>query len=517
MAATTETVHESIININKHLNFLSNTLYFVQSERVKIAPDNIEEDVTGDQIPLDMLYDGLGIERWIIVSGERTDIKDNDNRTLPGIRATELKKIIDVEHIPYKDSPGDNPHSVITLDKPLIHSYKRSTVIIYGNVVQASHGETLPTEVLGSGNAAVPIPRFQLKRPPLTYKSASTTSGVQGTESVRVNNVRYYRIDSLLDAKEGERVYELFDDQNGGATLSFASRLPTGQDNIRAAYRVGIGMEGNVKAEQINLLVSRPLGVQGVINPLKASGGADRDGLDRIRRNAPLATLALSPLSRLVSVSDYRAFALQFAGIGHADAIKLSDSATEYIHVTVAGQDDIPLAEDGELLINLRNAYRKFGDPSLPVAISVRELIALVIEAKVSICPDRDWTVVEPLIRKRLLDAFSFENSALGKPVYQSQVVTVIQNVPGVDWVDVDVFGGVSESALLNDEVKKLQSPLPVCVPCATATSSRLDQARAKEWNKIYHETPRFLPAQLAYLVPQVARTLALNLIQRRG
>ena len=40
------------------------------------------------------------------------------------------------------------------------------------------------------------------------------------------------------------------------------ARLPTGQENVRAIYRKGIGLEGLVKAEQLSLLMTRPLGVK---------------------------------------------------------------------------------------------------------------------------------------------------------------------------------------------------------------------------------------------------------------
>ena len=505
----------AIPKINKHLNFLRNSLYVVQSEPVKIAPDDIKEDVKGNKIQLDKFYDGLETGRWIIVAGERTDVRDENKAPLPGIHYAELRTIIGVANIPDKESPGDTRHTVLSLDKPLAHSYKRSSVTIYGNVVEASHGETVPTEVLGSGNAAVTLPRFQLRRPPLTYISAPTTNGVLGTETIRVNNVRYHRVDSLLDANSNDRVYELINDDAGTATLTFGSRLPTGQENIRASYRVGIGSEGNVQAEQISLLADRPLGVQGVINPLKASGGADRDGAERIRRNTPLATLALGPRSRLVSVADYTSFALRFAGIGHADARKLNGG---WVHVTVAGVDDVPLNDEGELLTNLRNAYRDFGDPALKVAISIRELKALVIQAKVVVDPDADLGIVETRLRASLLDWFSFERSALGKPVYLSDAITVMQKIAGVDRVDVDIFGGISESVLLHentlkDAVGKLK-PEPY-VFCATGTTSQNDRARAELWEIVNGVIPRFLPAQLAYLVPQVPRTLALNLSQR--
>ena len=94
---------------------------------------------------------------------------------------------------------------------------------------------------------------------------------------------------------------------------------------MKAKYRSGIGRPGNVKAEQISLLVMRPLGVKAVINPLAASGGADREEIDQARTNAPLAVTAFD---RLVSVQDFEDFARTFAGIGKASAVALPKGAT---------------------------------------------------------------------------------------------------------------------------------------------------------------------------------------------
>ncbi|MBO7942391.1 baseplate J/gp47 family protein, partial [Streptomyces sp. S9] len=87
-----------------------------------------------------------------------------------------------------------------------------------------------------------------------------------------------------------------------------------------AQYRNGIGAGGNVRAGQISLLVSRPLGIKDVVNPLRASGGADRESLELIRENAPRSLMALD---RLVSLSDYADFTRMFAGIAKADAVRL--------------------------------------------------------------------------------------------------------------------------------------------------------------------------------------------------
>ena len=61
------------------------------------------------------------------------------------------------------------------------------------------------------------------------------------------------------------------------------ARVPTGVENVTAVYRTGIGKAGNVGAGQISLLATRPLGVKDVVNPLRASGGADREDRDQAR------------------------------------------------------------------------------------------------------------------------------------------------------------------------------------------------------------------------------------------
>jgi len=522
---------ERLGDLAASLGYLRNTVYAVQSEPVTLASEPIADDIGGDSVVLNGLYDGLDVGRWLIVAGERTDIKAN-GATLPGIRDGELAMIAAVEQIADPASPGDSRRTVVFLRNPLAFTYKRSSVTVYGNVVPASHGETV-SEVMGSGDARARFAAYTLKRAPLTCVAAPTASGVRGSQIIRVNDVRWNEADSLLDAGPDQRAYELSTDAAGAATVVFGdgvhgARLPTGQDNLRAQFRVGIGRSGNVQAGQITLLSTRPLGVQGVINPLRASGGADRDGIEQIRRNLPQAVLALSPRSRLVSVQDHAYFAQRFAAIGHAQAAKLADGGASVVYVTLAGVGDIPLDPKGALLASLYQAFHTYGDPALPVLLGVRELIALVLQAKVAIDADADWNVVEPRLRARLLDLFSFERAQLGRPVYLSQAVAAMQSTPGVAWVDVDIFGGISELALRDKEalaaaVAALDQQagggaaqdVVACAPAmaaADAPPERQDQIAQRDG-----ELPRFLPAQLAMLVPEVPGTLVFNLADTEG
>src|SRR4030095_15963226 len=131
---------------------------------------------------------------------------------------------------------------------------------------------------------------------------------------------------------------------------------PTGVLNVNSTYPRGIGKPGNVKANQVSLLQTKPLGVKSVINPLAASGGADREDRDTARENAPLAVMALD---RLVSLQDYGDFTRTFAGIAKASARLLSDGHRQLVHLTIAGADDIPIDPVSDLYKNLLIALRE--------------------------------------------------------------------------------------------------------------------------------------------------------------
>jgi len=69
-----------------------------------------------------------------------------------------------------------------------------------------------------------------------------------------------------------DRVYTATTADDGKVTVQFGdgrngARLPTGQNNVRARYRKGVGREGMVSAGQLSLLMARPLGVKSTVNP----------------------------------------------------------------------------------------------------------------------------------------------------------------------------------------------------------------------------------------------------------
>jgi predicted phage baseplate assembly protein len=354
---------------------------------------------------------------------------------------------------------------------------------------------------------------FTLKQPPLTYVSAPTKRGIESTLVVRVNDIKWKVADSLAELMPQDHNFVTKTDDEAKTTVIFGNgekgaRLPTGIENVIAVYRNGIGKPGNVKAEQIITLITKPLGVKEVVNPLRASGGADKETRDQARRNVPVALMALD---RLVSTKDYADFARTFAGIGKASATRLPDGYQQIVHLTIAGTDDIPIDVNSDLYNNLRRALLKYGNSFVPFQIAMRGLLALVIVANVHIHPDYLWESVEPKIRTALLNTFSFERRELGQSVFLSEVISVIQAVKGVLYVDVDILDSISETEIKSEKLLEEKKSRWTDPNRTISSSKQYVHAKLAWFDK---DNNKILPAQLAYLTPDVPDTLILKKIE---
>ena len=524
------------------------TIVHAESEELHLADEPIESNICDgalDLIELDELYTGMKSGRWVIISGERADILDPTTRQpIRGVKASELAMLAEVvqnisleDGRPLEDAPkqnkaaaiaGDKTHTWIRLAKALEYCYLRDTVTIYGNVLKASHGETRK-EILGSGDASQSFQSFTLKQAPLTFISSPTPAGAESTLAVYVNDVRWSETDSLAGLAPTDRKLVTKTDDSDKTMVIFGNgqhgaRLPTGLANIRAVYRNGIGKPGNVRAEQISLLMSKPLGVKTVSNPLRASGGADRESMDTARKNAPLTVTALD---RLVSVSDYADFTRTFAGIGKSAVARLPDRRRQVVHVTIAGADDIPIDETSDLYQNLLRALRNSGDVDVPVLLQVRELLLLVLSANLRILPEYQWDPVVKAVRARLLDVLSFERRELGQDVLLSEIIATIQSVPGVAYVDVDVLGGLPEKTTdygSRTPVRRLMTPQEISKAVQSLIQNgTIDPRQPKQPQPLQRVVVNLAsvarngiiaPAQLAYFTPDVPDTLVLNQIR---
>jgi predicted phage baseplate assembly protein len=474
--------------------FLRDTVVFGQSEPLDIAATPLQTPMPADVVTLERRVDGLARKRALIVSGKamRATVTEtaargkavlvlDDGTSVPLAPGDVLTLVAPVTTNPagtvtYRletaegrrgvltlaasqaerqlawtparagdpvlseratiaavDDATDPERTILHLTAPLSRSYDRVTVAISANVAAATHGESVG-EVLGSGDAGQAFLQLALHQSPLTHVSATTPSGTASTLSVDVNDLRWRERPALFGAGPRDRVFATRTDDTGVTTVEFGdgvmgARPPSGTANIRAAYRKGIGVAGNVKAGQLSLLLSQPLGVKSVVNPLPAGGAADREQLADARRNAPLTVMTLD---RVVSLLDYENFARAFAGIAKALATWTWDGRDRSVFVTVAGPGGAEVPAGGALHDNLVAALRAAGDPNVRLRVASYRPATFRLGLRVKRDPDRDAEVVVAAVEHALRAAFSFEAREFGQPVVLSEVIAVIQAVPGV-------------------------------------------------------------------------------------
>jgi predicted phage baseplate assembly protein len=309
-------------------------------------------------------------------------------------------------------------------------------------------------EILGSGDARTPNARYPLKQSPLTYVSAATPSGRASTLELRANDLAWQEVPSLYAREPNARVYETTRDDTGRTTVLFGdgtegARPPSGDHNLRATYRKGLGLAGNVAAGRISNLLSRPLGVTAAINPVAASGGEDAETTDKARANAPLTVLTLE---RAVSVRDYRDFARAFAGIAKAHALWVPAGPGRGVFVTIAGEQGAAVAESSDTYRHLLEALRTYGDALVPLRLANFRDARFRTRLAVKVAAAAEASIVLPALEARLRSAFGFEARDFGRGVSVDEVSAVAQSVAGVEVVHVA-------------ELHRLDQPLPALAP----------------------------------------------------
>lgn len=403
----------------------------IESEELRLVRRPLKA-LTGHVIDLEGLHFDLEPGRTLILEGEDAEVE--------GAQRAERVVVGDVVH------NLEEVSTLVTLTARLRYSYVRKKTVLYGNVARATQGESR-TEVLGSGDASQASQTFTLKQKPLTHVPAATVDGAASTLTVRVNGVAWPEAEVLPLLGPRDRCVVTRADEQGrtvvvGGDGLHGTRLPTGVENVTAEYRSGQGVDGNVPAGKITLLVTRPAGVQQATNPLPASGGADPDGAEAIRARVPLGVMSLD---RLVSVKDHGDFALNFAGIAKATAQLARDRRvrdSQWVRVVVAGEDPVALDPESDLVKRLVEAFHRYGDPSLDVEVTPARLTALAVTAKVAVAAGYAWGEVEPRVRAALAVEFGYARQRIGQSIRSSRVVAVMQAVAGVDFVDLDPLQG---------------------------------------------------------------------------
>ncbi|HUR63774.1 MAG TPA: putative baseplate assembly protein [Candidatus Thermoplasmatota archaeon] len=357
-------------------------------------------------------------------------------------------------------------HLELTFDESIPRAVDGNTAILLGNVLPASHGETVAGEAVGDGDATQDFLQLALAKAPLTYlPRAGAPHGAASTLLLRVDGLEWTETPTLLDSGPRSRAYALRQDDPGTTALVFGdgesgARTPTGRRNLVATYRVGLGKAGNVRAGALSNALDKPAGLKAVANPTPASGGADPETLASARRNAPNT---VRTFGRVVSLRDFEDCAREVAGVTKARASWAWRDGERTVHLVVGGDPDAPV--DGEGIRRLRATLDARRDRTRPLRITRYVPVPVRVSALVEPDADADPRQVQAAAWQALVDLLAYGRRGFGQPVHLSDVYAALQGTQGVRAVLVDRLAyagaaGVAQSLPIGpDELACLAEP----------------------------------------------------------
>lgn len=333
---------------------------------------------------------------------------------------------------PYSPGEEEEPEFLeVRLATPTTRDLDHESAFLLGNVVPASHGETIPAETIGDGDASAALQGFALAKRRVTHVSdALAPGGARNSVEILVDGVRWLERPGLYGARSHDQIYVTEIDDDAGMTVRFGdgrtgARLPTGRANVVATYRQGLGGEGNVRPGQITTALDRPTGLASVVNPMPAAGGVDPETIDAARENAPDT---VRTFDRAVSLRDFADLAREFAGVAKALATWVWDGEERVAYVTVGGENGAPLGSLSELraYLDLRR------DPNRALRLGEYRPVPFVVAATIEADPDHRNADVTAAVEAAIAAYFAYDARTFAQAVHLSDMYAVIHQVAGV-------------------------------------------------------------------------------------
>ncbi len=275
------------------------------------------------------------------------------------------------------------------------------------------------------------------------------------------NGVAWVAVEHFVDSASTDRHFRVETDGLGSTAVVFgdgrAGAVPTAGQSLSISYLVTLGPGGNMAPHRITEIPSPPL-INGiplsvvVDNPIPATGGAEEETMAHARQWAPAV---LRSTWKAVTRADYLALCMSFPGVAKARIVDLNTDPSLRIYAVrvciapVGGGLPSPAMKAD--LMALLNARRMI---TTEVTIVDPVYHPVLVTATLYTYPGQSADAVRVAAQQALSEAFAFDRQEFGQGVYQSDLIVLLDGVPGVSHVTLQ--GPTSDISLLPQEIATL-------------------------------------------------------------
>ncbi len=332
---------------------------------------------------------------------------------------------------------------------------------IYPNTVWAEQVETVKDEILGSGDGEknksysffrVPVisSEIWIRHEDIISENEEDTPDNEDIQEIKDDIgktiekwVRWKVVEDFSDSGPRSRHYTI---DNAMGTVQFGDGEhgmipPIGQDNIKATYKTGGGVLGNVAENEIKTLKSSIAGIDHITNHEPAEGGSDTELLSEIFERGPHL---IKHRNRAVTKEDFERLAK--AASSYIARTKCVIKENKLIVIVIPkGEEDKPEPSKGLMDIVRKSLLEHSLNMILEESLVVTDPSYIEIKVKVDVIPvSIDQAIpLEKAILKRLkeyLHPLTGGNEGtgwkFGRGVHISDIYALLESIKGVDHVE---------------------------------------------------------------------------------
>jgi predicted phage baseplate assembly protein len=379
-----------------------------------------------------------------------------------------------------KPRTGQRPY----VSSPRIQSIEADCI---GGTVPARHCLRVPGELLGRSNGA-PGQIFNLHNTPVLSRESGEFVEIETDKEGQyeawqeVADFSQSGADDshyTLDSVSGELQFGPLIRQPSGEERRYGKIPPSNRQIRYTSYRWGGGVIGNVGKETVTVLKSSIPYVASVTNFSAAVGGRDAETLEAAMMRAPRI---LRNQTRAVTAADFESLAIEatpkvararcLAAGSQADSQVIPPGVVRVLLVPDVEDLEGPIPKDQlDLPGSLKSAVQAYLDErrllAMRVEIAAPEYLQVAVEAAVRVKPGIDTEKTALEVKRRL---YQFVSPVCGGPdgrgwpfgrsLYASDLLSLVQNTSGVEYIDEVKFFSVDWTSGQRQEINgKLKVP----------------------------------------------------------
>ena len=304
--------------------------------------------------------------------------------------------------------------------------------------IGATQGQTVLSEIMGQTTGVINQPLKSLR------------ALLISTLEVYVGNVLWTKYDKKFDMSSNTKGYTVYPDENNYAIVTFGNgvfgQVPASGQDVKASYRYGGGISGNVGSNRITEILSNIYDIEvnlvsvSVTNESPATGGKEAETIDEAKVNIPYSVRSMD---RLITEEDFLAIPSLFTDDNYGSIYKAVATA-EYnwaehlikLYILTSGDGGEPVIPSDVLIDAVYDWAFDRMLPTIDLDVQSATITEVGFNGTVYYSQGQLANTIKTRVEETLEELFDYENRRIGQGLKLSDIYAFLSSALGVEWID---------------------------------------------------------------------------------